>query len=210
MLKASSGSVGSLSFGEIQECGPCARQAGSQPRVALFTLQNRYVLKGKCPMLTNPRGSSLPADDIVYLSREVSMENLQHLQRYSEKLQFEATCVRLWANGIHDQIMDEQEKVQNWILGMTDEINRVRRVQKHHTVQHQWSQWSQHLLQGMPLWPALQGMHHSRILQAQIHEQKPGLGRSTSEWNWWCDSRSSSHPREVEFVYLNENARYSS
>ena len=38
-------------------------------------------------------------------------------------------------------------------------------------------------LQGMPLWPALQGMHHSRILQAQIHGQKPGLGRSTSEWN---------------------------
>ena len=63
------------------------------------------------------------ADDIVYLSREASMENLQHLQRYSEKLQFKATCVRLWANGIHVQIMDEQEKVQKWILGTTDEIN---------------------------------------------------------------------------------------
>ena len=48
-------------------------------------------------------------------------ENLQHLQRYSEKFQFEATCVRLWANGIQEQIMDEQEKVQNWSLGMTDE-----------------------------------------------------------------------------------------
>ena len=49
------------------------------------------------------------------------MENLRELQRYSEKLQFEVTCVRLWANGIQDHA-DEQEKVQSWISGMTDEI----------------------------------------------------------------------------------------
>ena len=55
-----------------------------------------------------------------------SMENLRELQRYSEKLQFEATCVRLWADGIQDQIMDEQEKVQSWIAGVTDEINMRR------------------------------------------------------------------------------------
>ena len=61
------------------------------------------------------RGGPQPADDIVYLDRNASMENLRELQRYSEKLQFEATCVRLWANGIQDQIMDEQEKVQSWI-----------------------------------------------------------------------------------------------
>ena len=27
------------------------------------------------------------------------MENLIELQRYAERLQFEATCVRLWSNG---------------------------------------------------------------------------------------------------------------
>ena len=82
------------------------------------------------------RGGPQPADDIVYLDRNASMENLRELQRYSEKLQFEATCVRLWANGIQDQIMDEQEKVQSWIAGMTDEINRLRRTQP---------AWIQHL-----------------------------------------------------------------
>ena len=70
-----------------------------------------------------------PADDIVYLNRNASVENLRELQKYSEKLQFEATCVRLWANGIQDQIMDEQEKVQTWIAGMTDDLNRLRRTQ---------------------------------------------------------------------------------
>ena len=80
-------------------------------------------------ILSYVRGGPQPADEIVHLSRDASMENLRELQRYSEKLQFEATCVRLWANGIQDQIMDEQEKVQNWISGTTDEINRLRRVQ---------------------------------------------------------------------------------
>ena len=61
------------------------------------------------------RGGSQPAADIVWLDRNASMENLRELQKYSEKLQFEATCCRLWANGILDQIMDEQEKVQTWI-----------------------------------------------------------------------------------------------
>ena len=40
------------------------------------------------------RGGSQPVDDIVWLDRNASMENLQ---KYSEKLQFEATCCRLWA-----------------------------------------------------------------------------------------------------------------
>ena len=62
------------------------------------------------------RGGPQPADDIVYLDCNASMENLHELQRYSEKLQFEATCVRLWANGTQDQFMDEQEKVQSWIF----------------------------------------------------------------------------------------------
>ena len=75
------------------------------------------------------RGGSQPVDDIVYLDRNASMENLRELQKYSEKLQFEATCCRLWANGILAQIMDEQEKVQTWIAGMTDELVRLRRIQ---------------------------------------------------------------------------------
>ena len=75
------------------------------------------------------KGGPLPADDIVYLDRNATMENLRELQRYREKLQVQATCVRLRPNGIQDQIMDEQEKVQSWISGMTHEINRLRRAQ---------------------------------------------------------------------------------
>ena len=64
------------------------------------------------------RGGTQPADDISNLDRHASMENLRELQKYSEKLQFEATCCRLWAEGIQDQIIDEQERVQTWITGM--------------------------------------------------------------------------------------------
>ena len=81
------------------------------------------------PIPSYIRGGPQPADDIVHLSREASMENLRELQRYAERLQFEATCVRLWSNGIQDQIMDETEKVQNWISGTIGELNRLRRVQ---------------------------------------------------------------------------------
>ena len=78
---------------------------------------------------TYGKGSLQPADDIGNLDRHASMENLKELQKYSEKLQFEATCCRLWADGIQEQIMDEQEKVQTWISGMTDELIRLKRTQ---------------------------------------------------------------------------------
>ena len=90
---------------------------------------------GHCNTMDSPhipsygKGGSQPADDIVNLDRNASMENLRELQKYSEKLQFEATFCRLWANGILDQIMDEQEKVQIWIAAMTDELIRLRRIQ---------------------------------------------------------------------------------
>ena len=58
------------------------------------------------PIPSYLRGGPLPADGVVYLRRAASMENLQELQKCAERLQFEATCVRLWANGIHDQIID--------------------------------------------------------------------------------------------------------
>ena len=81
------------------------------------------------------RGGPQPADDITHPERRhASMENLKELQKYSEKLQFEATCCRLWSEvfkseGIQEQIMDEQERVQSWIAGMTDELIRLRCVQ---------------------------------------------------------------------------------
>ena len=76
------------------------------------------------------RGGAQPADDITQLERRhASMENLRELQKYSEKLQFKATCCRLWSEGIQDQAMDEQERVQSWIAGMTDEHVRLKRVQ---------------------------------------------------------------------------------
>ena len=93
------------------------------------------------PVPSYLKGGPQPTDDIVDLSRNVSMEILRELHRYSEKPQFE-TCIRLWANGIQDQIMDEQEKIQGWISGMIDELNRLRRVQP---------AWTQHLQsQGNP------------------------------------------------------------
>ena len=75
------------------------------------------------------RGGTQRADDITHLARHASMENLRELQKYSEKLQFEATCCCLWSEGIQDQIMDEQERVQSWIAGMTDELIRLKRAQ---------------------------------------------------------------------------------
>ena len=38
------------------------------------------------------QGGTQPADDITLLNHHASMENLRELQKYSEKLQFEATC----------------------------------------------------------------------------------------------------------------------
>ena len=88
-----------------------------------------------CNTMESPRipsylhGGHQPADDIQNLSREASLENLVHLQRYAERLQFEATCVRLRSNGIQDQIMEETQQVQTWISRMIGELNRLHRVQ---------------------------------------------------------------------------------
>ena len=75
------------------------------------------------------RGGPQPADDITHLGRHASVENIRELQKYSEKLQYEATCCRLWSEGIQDQIMGEQERVQSWIAGMTNELIKLKRVQ---------------------------------------------------------------------------------
>ena len=103
-------------------------ESASRPGPLAFFLGHRNTMDS--PYIPSyGRGGSQPVDDIVYLDRNASMENLRELQKYSEKLHFEATCCRLWANGILDQIMDEQEKVQTWNAGMTDELIRLRRIQ---------------------------------------------------------------------------------
>ena len=56
------------------------------------------------------------------------MENLIELQRYVERLQFEATCLRLWTNGIQDQIMDETQRIHTYMTSMTGKLNRLRRA----------------------------------------------------------------------------------
>ena len=75
------------------------------------------------------QGGPQPADDIRDLRRDASMENLIELQRYAERLQFEATCLRLWSNRIQDQIMDETQKVHAYMTRMTGELNRLRHIQ---------------------------------------------------------------------------------
>ena len=91
---------------------------------------SKGVLASQARFPSYSRRGTQPADDITQLGRRhASMENLRELRMYSEKLQFEATCCRLWSEGIQDQIMGEQERVQSWITGMTDELVRLNRVQ---------------------------------------------------------------------------------
>ena len=71
---------------------------------------------------------SEPVADITDLNRSTSsIENLRELQKYSEKLSYESTCCRLWAEGIQTQIKDEQERVHKWIEGMTEDLLRAKR-----------------------------------------------------------------------------------
>ena len=74
------------------------------------------------------QGVREPAESITDLNRSTSsIENLRELQKYSEKLSYESTCCRLWAEGIQTQIEDEQERVHQWIEGMTEDLLRARR-----------------------------------------------------------------------------------
>ena len=76
------------------------------------------------------QGVSPPAESISDLNYATSsIENLRELQKYSEKLSYESTCCRLWADGIQTQIKDEQEKVDKWIAGMTEDLLRMKRTQ---------------------------------------------------------------------------------
>ena len=72
------------------------------------------------------RGGTQPADDISNLDRHASMENLRELQKYSEKLQFEATCCRLWADWWAHQAEENPASVDpsianiRWSTGASD------------------------------------------------------------------------------------------
>ena len=74
------------------------------------------------------QGAPQPVESITDLNRSTaSIENLRELQKYSEKLAYESTCCRLWADGILTHIKDEQEKVYKWIDGMTEKLVRAKR-----------------------------------------------------------------------------------
>ena len=102
------------------------RESALRPGPIASLLRHCTTLESP-PIPSYLNGGPQPADDIQHLKREASMENLLELQSYAERLQFEATCVRLWSNGIQEQIMEET--VQTWISRMIGELNRLRRVQ---------------------------------------------------------------------------------
>ena len=81
------------------------------------------------------------AEDILDLNCSTSsIENLKELQNYSEKLSYESTCCRLLADGTQTHIKDEQEKVQKWIAGMTEDLLRMKRTQ------HAQPHWASQML----------------------------------------------------------------
>ena len=99
-----------------------------------------------CNTMQNPhfptyskQGAQEPVADISDLNRSTSsIENLRELQKYSEKLSYESTCCRLWAEGIQTQIKDEQERVHKWIEGMTEDLLRMKRNQYAQRPQPHW------------------------------------------------------------------------
>ena len=112
-------------------------------------------------------GGPQPVDDIQDLRQETSMENLVGLQRYLERFQFETTCLRLWSNGIQDQIMDETQRVHTYKSRMTEELNRVRCSQPQGWLQQWQKPVSRHSHQ---LQSRVQHrLRHQLIHQLQVH-----------------------------------------
>ena len=154
------------------------------------------------------KGGTEPIDEMVWFDHNVSMENLRELQKYSKKLQFEATCCRLWANGILDQIMDEQEKIQHWIASMTNELIRLRRIQPAWIHQMQQVGPPPMPQASMPA-PSIQQPQPASSSAASSHTVKPApVSRNPSmasaprnapfpgeEWeaNPWAEARQQKH-----------------
>ena len=114
------------------------------------------------------QGVLQPAESITDLNRSTaSIENLRELQKYSEKLAYESTCCRLWAEGIQTHIQDEQEKVHKWIEGMTEDLLRAKRAT---FAQPHWMPSMTHPLQPEPPVPP---PPHASSSSASMVQVKP-------------------------------------
>ena len=114
------------------------------------------------------QGAPQPVESITDLNRSTaSIENLRELQKYSEKLAYESTCCRLWADGILTHIKDEQEKVYKWIDGMTEELVRAKRSS---FAQPHWMPSMTHPLQPAPPVPP---PPHASSSSASMVQVKP-------------------------------------
>ena len=128
-----------------------------------------------CNTMQSPRypsygrqGVPQPAESITDLNRSTaSIENLRELQKYSEKLAYESTCCRLWAEGIQTHIQDEQEKVYKWIDGMTEDLLRAKRAT---FAQPHWMPSMTHPLQPAPPVPP---PPHASSSSASMVQVKP-------------------------------------
>ena len=135
-------------------------------------------------------GAPQPAESITDLNRSTSsIENLRELQKYSEKLAYESTCCRLWAQGIQTQIQDEQEKVHKWINGMTEDLVRAKRLQ---AVQPHWVPTMINPLQPAP--PVAQPPHASSSSASTVQVKPAPYHRnpstaSASMVDPWADAR---------------------
>ena len=136
------------------------------------------------------QGVPQPAESITDLNRSTaSIENLRELQKYSEKLAYESTCCRLWAQGIQTHIQDEQEKVHKWIEGMTEDLLRAKRLQH---VQPHWVPSMVHPLQPAP--PVAHPPHASSSSASMVQVKPAPYTRnpstvSASTVDPWADAK---------------------
>ena len=136
------------------------------------------------------QGVPQPADSITDLNRNIaSIENLRELQKYSEKLAYESTCCRLWAQGIQTQIQDEQEKVHKWIEGMTEDLLRAKR---NSYAQPHWVPSMLNPLQPAP--PVVQPQQASSSSASMVQVKPAPLNRnpsmaSASMVDPWADAK---------------------
>ena len=77
-----------------------AQRSAREPSPLASLLRHCNTMESPDYPTYSKRGAIQPADDIGDLNRNTSIENLRELQKYSEKLHFEATCCRLWSEGI--------------------------------------------------------------------------------------------------------------
>ena len=136
------------------------------------------------------QGVPQPAESITDLNRSTaSIENLRELQKYSEKLAYESTCCRLWAQGIQTHIQDEQEKVHKWIEGMTEDLLRSKRLQH---VQPHWIPSMAHPLQPAPPVPPPPSASSSSASMVQVkpapYNRNPSTA-SASMTDPWAEAK---------------------